>query len=82
MPFTMPYSKLNNVTELSAIDVKFTSVDKQKLDFSKYIYTYGTVNSIFLKIQHDSTNINNDISYHFEGIKSTFLIDSSTVFYH
>ena len=38
MSFTMPYSKLNNLTELSANDVKFISVDRQKLDLSKHIY--------------------------------------------
>ena len=54
------YSKLYILTELSANDVKFTSVDRQKLDLSKYIYTYGTVNSIFVEIQPDSTNIKND----------------------
>ena len=40
MPFSMPYSKLNNLTELNANDVKFTSVDRQKLDPSKYIYLW------------------------------------------
>ena len=34
----MPYSKLYILTELSANDVKFISVDRQKLDLSKYIY--------------------------------------------
>ena len=53
------YSKLYISTELSANDVKITSVDRQKLDLSKYI-TYGTVNSIFVEIQPDSTNIKND----------------------
>ena len=48
----MPYSKLNNLTDLSA-------ADRQKLDLSKYI-TYGTVNYIFVEIQPDSTNIKND----------------------
>ena len=43
MSFTMPYSKLNNLTELSANDVKFISVDRQELDVSKYKYTYGTL---------------------------------------
>ena len=52
----MPYSKLYILAELSPNDVKFISVDKQKLDLSKYI-TYGTVNSIFEEIQPDSTNI-------------------------
>ena len=55
----MPYSKLKILTELSANDVKFISVDRQKLDLSKYI-TYGTVSSIFVEIQPDSTNIKND----------------------
>ena len=32
-----PYSKLYILTELSANDVKFISVDRQKLDLSKYI---------------------------------------------
>ena len=32
------YSKLYILTELSANDVKFTSVDRQKLGLSKYIY--------------------------------------------
>ena len=54
------YSKLYILTELSANDVKFTSVDRQKLDLSKYIYTYGTVNSTFVEIQPKSTNIKND----------------------
>ena len=53
------YSKLYILTELSANDVKFTSVNRQKLDLSKY-NTYGTVNSIFVEIQPDSTNIKND----------------------
>ena len=52
----MPYSKLYIFTELSANDVKFISVDRQKLNLSK-IYTYGTINSIFVEIQPDSTNI-------------------------
>ena len=49
------FSKLHILTELSANDVKFISVDRQKLDLS-----YGTVNSIFVEIQPDSTNIKND----------------------
>ena len=53
------YSKLYSLTELSASDVKIKSVDRQKLDLSKYI-NYGTVNSIFIEIQPDSTNIKND----------------------
>ena len=52
----MPDSKLYILTELSANDVKFISVDRQKLDLSIYIYTYGTLNSIFVEIQPDSTN--------------------------
>ena len=36
MSHTMPYSKLYILTELSANDVKFISVDRQKLDISKY----------------------------------------------
>ena len=55
----MPYSKLYILTELSANDVKSISTDRQELDLSKYI-SYGTVNSIFVEIQADSTNINND----------------------
>ena len=54
------FSKLHILTELSANDVKFISVDRQKLDLSKYIYTNGTVKSIFVEIQPDSTNIKND----------------------
>ena len=57
--FTMPYSKLYILAELSPHDVKFISVDRQKLVLSKYI-TYGTVNLIFVEIQPDSTNIKND----------------------
>ena len=53
------YSKLYILTELSANDVKFTSVDRQKLDLSIYI-TYCTVNPIFVEIQPNSTNIKND----------------------
>ena len=34
------YSKLYILTELSANDVKITSVDRQKLDLSKYIYLW------------------------------------------
>ena len=54
-----PFSKLYILTELSANDVKLTSSDRQELDLSKYI-SYGTVNSIFVEIQPDSTNIKND----------------------
>ena len=32
-----PYSKLYILTELSAIDVKFISSDRQELDLSKYM---------------------------------------------
>ena len=60
MTFTMPYSKLYILTEISANDVKFIPVERQKLDLLKYIYTYGTLNSIFVEIQPDSTNIKND----------------------
>ena len=59
------FSKLYILTELRANDVKFISVDRQKLDLSIYIYTYGTVNSIFVEIQHDSTNTENDPSTSF-----------------
>ena len=34
------YSKLYILTELSANDVKFISVDRQKVDLSKYIYLW------------------------------------------
>ena len=61
MSFTMPYSKLYILTQLSTNDLKFISVDRQKLDLSKYIYIYlCAVNSIFVEIQPDSTNIKND----------------------
>ena len=61
MPFTMPYSKLYILTELSPNDVKFISADRQKLDLSIYILmSHGTVNSIFVEMQPDSTNIKND----------------------
>ena len=53
------FSKLYILTELSANDVKFTSVDRKSWTFQN-IYTYGTVNSIFVEIQPDSTNIKND----------------------
>ena len=36
----MPYSKLYILTELSANDVKFISLDRQNLDLSKYIYLW------------------------------------------
>ena len=54
-----PYSKLYILTELSANYVNFLSSDRQELDLSKHI-SYGTVNSIFVEIQPDSTNIKND----------------------
>ena len=40
MSFTMPYLKLYILTELSANDVKFISVDSQKLDLLKYVYLW------------------------------------------
>ena len=57
----MLYSKLNNSNELSDNGVKFISVDRQKLhvDLSKYIYSWY-VNSIFVEIEPNSTNIKND----------------------
>ena len=58
----MPHSKLYILTELSANDVKFMSVDRQKLELAK-LYTYGAVNSIFVEIQPDSTNIKKCPSY-------------------
>ena len=58
--FYYAFSKIYILTKLRANDVKFISVDRQKLDLSIYIYTYGTVNSIFVEIQLDSTNIKND----------------------
>ena len=57
MSFTMPYSKLYILTELSTCDVTIIVVDRQKVDLLKYIYTYGSVNSIFVEIQADFTNI-------------------------
>ena len=48
----MPYLKLYILTDLSANDIKFISVETYQ-----NIYTYGTVNSIFVEIQPDSTNI-------------------------
>ena len=54
-----PYSKLYILTELSTNDVKFILSDRQELDLSN-IYSYGTVSSIFVEIQPDSTNIKND----------------------
>ena len=38
MNFIMPYSKLYILTELRANDVKFISVDRQKLDLLIYIW--------------------------------------------
>ena len=55
----MLYSKLYILTELSANDVKFNQLIDKSLTFQN-IYTYGTVNSIFVEIQPDSTNIKND----------------------
>ena len=40
MSFTMPYSKLYTLTELSPNDVKFISDDIQTLDLSKCIYLW------------------------------------------
>ena len=45
-----------------ACDVKFISVDRQKLDFFKDVYLWY-VNSIFVEIQPDSTNIKQSPSY-------------------
>ena len=53
-PLLCPIQKLYIMTELSANAVKFISVDRQNLDLLKYI-TYGTVHSIFVGIQPDST---------------------------
>ena len=36
----MPYLKLYILTELNANDVEFISVDRKKLDLSKYIYLW------------------------------------------
>ena len=52
-----PFSKLYILTEVSANDVKFISNDRHELDHLKYIYSYGTVTSIFVEIQPNSTNI-------------------------
>ena len=57
MSLTMPYSKLYNLTQLSANAVNFISISRQKLDLLKYVYAYGTVNPIFVEIQSISTNI-------------------------
>ena len=51
----LPYSKLYILTELSSNDVKFIPVETLQ-----NIYSYGTVNSIFVEIQPDSANIKND----------------------
>ena len=59
MSFTIPYSKLYILTEIRANDVKLISVDRQKLDLSKYIYLWYR-KSILVEIQLDSTNIKND----------------------
>ena len=40
MSFTMPYSNLYILTELSANGVKIILVDRQKLDLLKYIYLW------------------------------------------
>ena len=62
--FTL-YSKLYILSELSANDVKIISSDRPELDLSIYIYTrsYGTVNSIFVEMQLDSTNIKKKKKY-------------------
>ena len=52
----MVYSKSYIFTELNANDVKFISIYRQMLDLSK-MYTYGTVNAIFVEIQPYSMNI-------------------------
>ena len=69
-----PYSKLYILTELSAIDVKFISVDRQKIELSKYI-SYGTVNSIFVEIQPVSTNIKNDPRTIYNSSEFLLMID-------
>ena len=58
MSFTMPNSKLYILTELSANDVKFISVDRQKLDLLKYIYLW--YRKFYICREPDSTNIKND----------------------
>ena len=40
-------------------DVKFISVDRQKLDLAKLYLLMGTIISIFVEVQPDSTNIKN-----------------------
>ena len=59
MSFTMPYSKLYILTELSDTDKKFISADRQKLDLSIYIYLWYRkfYNCTAVEIQPDSTNI-------------------------
>ena len=47
------------LTELNANDVKFISVDRQKIEISKDVYN-GTVNSISVVIKPHYTNIKND----------------------
>ena len=71
-----PFSKLYILTELSANDVKFISCDRQELDLSKYI-SYITVNSIFIEIQPDSTNIKNDPRN--TTIKKTYWFDGNPI---
>ena len=56
MSFTIPYSKLYILTEIRANDVKLISVDRQKLDLSKYIYLWYR-KSILVEIQLDSTTL-------------------------
>ena len=52
----MVYSKLYIFTELNANDVKIISINRQMLDLSK-MYTYGTINAIFVEIKPYFTNI-------------------------
>ena len=56
MSFTMPYSELYILIELSANDVKFISVDRLKLDLLKYIHVWYRKFYICKK-QSDSTSI-------------------------
>ena len=49
------YSNIYILTELSSKDVKFISIDRQKLDLSKYIYFWYRKFYIC-----SSTNIKND----------------------
>ena len=53
----MPYLELYILTVLRANDAHFISVDRKMLDLSIYIYTSGTVNSLFVEIHTDSTKI-------------------------